>query len=147
MTKTRTKLTAERAYASLIGLFSAQCPLAGRFKVRPCFYPSSQGDTAYVSLTVLENDHQPLSNAGPPVVRIMGSISDMIMQCFGLYRVGRSVVGQPLRDGKRRCASDQGPDAASWRAWLNAQPLALVGSRVNGRQPSRSLSSPIRTTL
>ena len=24
-------------------------------KVRPCFYPSSQGDPAYVSLTVLEN--------------------------------------------------------------------------------------------
>jgi hypothetical protein len=38
------------AYTSLI-----EGPHAGRFKVRPCFYPSSQGDSAEVSLRVLEN--------------------------------------------------------------------------------------------
>ena len=38
-----------------MGFFSALGPLTGRFKVRPCFYPSSQGDPAYVSLRVLEN--------------------------------------------------------------------------------------------
>jgi hypothetical protein len=39
----------------LIRFFSAQGPLAGRFKERPCFYPNSQGDPAEVSLSVLEN--------------------------------------------------------------------------------------------
>ncbi len=43
------------AHSNLIGFFSSQGLLAGRFKVRPCFYPSSQGDPAYVSLSVLEN--------------------------------------------------------------------------------------------
>ena len=43
------------AYTSLIGFFSAQGPLAGRFKVRPFFYPSARGDPAYVSYSVLEN--------------------------------------------------------------------------------------------
>ena len=43
------------AHSSPVGFFSAQGPLAGRFKDRPCFYPSSQGDLAYVSLSVLEN--------------------------------------------------------------------------------------------
>ncbi len=41
--------------SSLIGFFSAQGLLAGRFKLRPCFYLSSQGDPAEVSLSVLEN--------------------------------------------------------------------------------------------
>ena len=49
------KLARLGAYTGLIGFFSAQGPLAGRFKMRPCFYPSSQGDPAYVSLSVLEN--------------------------------------------------------------------------------------------
>lgn len=38
-----------------MGFFSAQGSLAGRNKVRSCSYPSSQGDLADVSLTVLEN--------------------------------------------------------------------------------------------
>jgi len=42
-------------YAGLIGFFLTQGPLAGRFKERPCFYPSSQGDPADVLLNVLEN--------------------------------------------------------------------------------------------
>ena len=48
------KLARLGAYTGLIGFFSAQGPLAGRFKMRPCFYPSSQGDPAYVSLSVPE---------------------------------------------------------------------------------------------
>jgi hypothetical protein len=39
----------------MIGIYPAQGPLAGRFNVRSCFYPSYQGDPAYVSLSVLEN--------------------------------------------------------------------------------------------
>ena len=44
-----------QAHTGRIVFFSAQGPLAGRFKVLRCFYPSSQGDPAVVSLSVLEN--------------------------------------------------------------------------------------------
>jgi len=58
----------------MIGIYPAQGPLAGRFNVRSCFYPSYQGDPAYVSLSVLENrpdlrqndrDQTPLGNLHP----------------------------------------------------------------------------------
>jgi len=55
-----------KAYTGLIGFFSAQSPLAGRFNVRPCFYPKSQGDAAYVSLSILEN-YTDLGRAYRPV--------------------------------------------------------------------------------
>ena len=39
----------EKSYTGLIGFFSARGPLAGRFKVRPCFYPSSLNEILLMS--------------------------------------------------------------------------------------------------
>jgi hypothetical protein len=66
-----------KAYTGLIGFFSAQSPLLGRFNVRPCFYPKSRGDAAYVSLSILEN-YPDLGRAYRPV---------RTTQCLPLCRV------------------------------------------------------------
>ena len=70
--------------------FSAQGPLAGRFKVRPCFYPRSQGDPADVSLSVLEN-RQNLGRTVRPVRTIQCS------HCASVPRAAlRSALGYLL---------------------------------------------------
>ena len=102
----RRSVAVARAYTSLIGFFSAQGPLAGRFKVRTCFYPGSQGDPAYVSLSVLEEPPKFEPNVSPsannPIIPSRSSASrSAALLCFHSVESYTAYDGLPVRRPSR----------------------------------------------
>jgi hypothetical protein len=128
------------AYTRLIVFFSAQGLLAGKFKVRSCFYPSSQGDPADVSLSVLEN-RQNLGRTVRPVRaiqcpdRAVLPVDQLLAYVFTAWsRTGRSLGATDWK------SVVQGDQNANSLLSLKQLSFRVCKQRIPPRIPSRSNS-------
>ena len=118
-------------HTGLIGFFSAQGPLAGRFKVRPRFYPNSQGDPAEVSLSVLENrpdlgrTDRPLRTihcsrrANVPRAALRSALGYLILPLWG-GRIG----SRPEARGQRPEAGGEREQQTAGKLWCDPQQVS-----------------------